>query len=94
MNKGTKYRVLALLVGLAFLACSTTALSHGHSGSIDESHCSFCLTAHAVAHVVFCPPVALHVALIQTALYVGTALVLPSSQRLTPAQGRAPPATA
>jgi hypothetical protein len=96
MSKPNKCRVVALLVGLAFLICSTAALSHIHSDSSseDQSHCSFCLVAHIVAHVVWCPPVVPQIALVQTGLHVSVPPVFPSSQRLTPAQGRAPPVTA
>ena len=93
MIRFVKYRLVPLLVGLVFLACSTIALAHGHSDtkSADESHCQLCLVAHTVAHVFWCPPVVLHVAQVEAALQINVSPVFASSQELTPAQGRAPP---
>ena len=93
MIRSVKYRVIPLLVGLAFLTCSTIALAHGHSDakSGDESHCQLCIVAHTVAHVFWCPPVVLHVTQVEAALHINGSPVLASSQESTPTQGRAPP---
>ena len=93
MIRFIKYRVIPLVVGLAFLACSTVALAHGHSDtkSDDESHCQLCVVAHTVTHVFWCPPVVLHVAPVEAALHISVSQVFASSQESTPAQGRAPP---
>lgn len=96
MSKPNKSRVGALLVGLAFLVCSTAAVSHVHldSSPVDQSHCSFCMVAHVVSHVVWCSSAVPHVSLVQIGVHVSVLPAFPSSRRLSSSQGRAPPVTA
>jgi hypothetical protein len=87
-----QYRILSILLGLAFLVCSTVALAHAHSDlKPDESHCPICMVAHIVGHVVWCPPAIAQVTLVQSAREIVVPPVLVSSLRLTSTLGRAPP---
>jgi hypothetical protein len=86
-------RTIAIMAIVAFLACSTAAVAHGHSDgrSADESHCALCIAAHTATHAIASATVTLTFTTIQNAVLADTSDFFPALFCSLLHQDRAPP---